>query len=206
MKKLLIIGASGHGKVVADIAIKDGYEEIVFLDDNESIKICLGYPVIGKTNEVNQYSKYEFFVAIGDPRIREKIQSQLISKGMKIAILIHPKAIIASNVVLGQGTVVMAGTVINSESKIGQGCIINTGATIDHDNILEDYVHVSVGSHLAGSVKVQTRTWIGIGALVNNNVTICSDCMIGAGAVVVKNIEKSGKYIGIPARRMINKN
>ncbi len=208
-RKVIILGASGHGKVVADIAKQCGYEEIVFLDDNETVKSCMGYPVIGKiseikNNEAKNAQDADFFVAIGNSKIREKLQKQLEKEKLNVVNLIHPKAIIASDVEIGKGTVVMAGAVINAGSRIGKGCIINTGATVDHDNEIGDYVHISVGSHLAGTVKVEKSTWIGIGAIVSNNICICSDCMIGAGAVVVNNIYISGTYIGVPAKRSRN--
>lgn len=195
MKQLIIIGAGGHGKVVADIAKKNGYEDIRFLDDNEKLSECGGYPVIGRSSDSSKY-RCDMFVAIGNAEIRQKIQEQLGN----IATLIHPDAVIADDVKIGAGSVVMAGTVINSGAIIGRGCVINTGSSVDHDCILGDYVHISVGAHLAGAVEVRERTWVGIGAIVSNNLTICSDCMIGAGAVIVKNIFVSGIYEGLPAR------
>ena len=194
MKKLVIVGASGHGKVVADIAKLNGYEEIVFLDDNEEVKSCFGYPVIGKTKDVTKI-KGDKFVAIGNAEVRKRLSDSIDS-----VILIHPDAVIAEGTVIGQGTVIMAGTVINSDVKIGRGCIINTCSSLDHDCIIGDYVHVSVGAHLCGTVKIGSFTWIGAGVTVVNNVDVCADAMIGAGAVVVKNIEKAGTYLGVPAK------
>lgn len=201
MNNLVIIGASGHGKVIADIAEKVGYTNIVFLDDNKALKTCGKYSVAGVRDDAMRYSSYDFIVGIGNTAIRKRIQEELIAKGLHIVTLIHPKTVIASDVSFGVGTVVMAGTIINPGSIVGNGCIINTGATVDHDNIIADYVHISIGSHLAGTVTVGTCTWIGAGAIVNNNVTICSNCMIGAGAVVINNIHESGTYVGVPARR-----
>ncbi len=200
MKKLIIIGASGHGKVIADIAVHCGYSDIAFLDDNEYAEECMGYPVVGATKTAGAYPDAEFIVAIGNPDIRKKIQEQLQNTGLRVISLIHPKAVVADHVEIGKGTVIMAGAIINSDSRIGDSCIINTGATVDHDNIIDDYVHVSVGSHLAGTVKIGKGTWIGAGAVVSNNISICDNCMIGAGAVVIKNIEQSGTYVGIPAK------
>lgn len=197
MKKLVIIGASGHGKVIADIAVRNGYDEIVFLDDNDTIKECAGFPVVGKTNEANNIEG-DKMVAIGNAKIRERIQGELAN----IAILIHPAAVISRKVKIGEGTVIMAGAVINSDAFIGKGCIINTGASVDHDCKIADFVHVSVGAHVAGTCSIGKRTWIGAGATVINNINICGDCIIGAGAVVVKNIEKQGTYIGVPARNI----
>lgn len=194
MKRLVIIGASGHGKVIADIAIKNGYEDIVFLDDDETVKECAGFPVIGKTCEAVDKDG-DKIVAIGNAKIREKIQ-----KNIKTVTLIHPDAVISRRVEIGDGTVVMAGAVVNSDVKIGKGCIINTCASVDHDCSIGDFSHISVGSHVAGTCVIGERTWIGAGATVSNNIRVCGDCMIGVGAVVIEDIEKSGVYIGVPAR------
>lgn len=202
--KLLIIGASGHGKVVADIALKmNKWKSIAFIDDEESFEVSMGLEVIGKTADVIKYmDEADFFIAIGNNATREKIQEKLEAEGASISVLIHPNAVIGEQVRFGVGTVVMAGTVINCCTKIGKGCIINTGATIDHDNLVEDYVHISPGVNIAGTVKIGKGTWLGIGSKVSNNLNICSGCKVGAGAVVVKDINKSGTYVGVPARRV----
>lgn len=201
LKKLIIIGAGGHGKVVADIAKLNGYLEIAFLDDDESVKSCLGYPVLGKSDIAVKYSDADFFVAVGNSGIREKIQERLMKEGLHLVSLIHPNAVVADSVEIGKGTVIMAGVVINPDAKVGAGCIVNTGASVDHDNVVEDYAHISVGSHLAGMVHIGKRTWIGAGVVVSNNINICDDCMLGAGSVVVKDIETAGIYVGVPAKK-----
>ena len=198
MRKLAIIGASGHGKVVADIARKNGYKEIVFLDDDDNIHECGGYPVIGKSFEAGTIDA-DVIVGIGNADIRKRIQESIPHE--KLVILIHSDAVVAEDVVVGEGTVVMAGAVINPGTHIGKGCIINTCSSVDHDCEVGDYVHIAVGSHLCGTVTVGDGTWIGAGATVSNNVFICPDCMIGAGAVVVNDIQESGTYVGVPARR-----
>ncbi len=193
MKKLTIIGASGHGKVVADIAKLNDYDVIEFLDDDESVSNCGGYPVIGKTDkEVDG----DVIVAIGNAEIRKRL-----SENKKLVTLIHPDAVIADDIEIGDGTVVMAGVVINSGAKIGKGVIVNTSSSIDHDCRIGDYCHISVGAHLSGTVNVGDNTWIGAGATISNNVNICSECMIGAGAVVVQSIAEPGTYLGVPARK-----
>lgn len=206
-KRLMVVGSSGHGKVVADIAQRMGYyQEIGFLDDDPSIKEAMGISVLGNCSEFSKFIvTSDIFVAIGNPVIRKRLLEQLVEMGAEIPIIIHPQASIGRNVILDIGSVVMAGAVINPDAKIGKGCIVNTCASVDHDCILEDYVHVSVGAHLAGAVTVGENTWIGIGAVVKNNINICSDSMIGAGAVVVKDITETGTYIGIPAKRMSEK-
>ncbi len=203
MKSIAIVGASGHGKVIADIALLNGYDEIVFIDKNPEIKSLGKYPVVQQDTDMDKYiqEKYDFVVAIGNASIRRKIQTQLEEQGVNVVTLIHPAATVAYDVTIGIGTVVMAGAVINPGTTIGKGCIINTGSSVDHDNVIGDFTHISVGAHTAGTVVMGDNCWLGIGAIVSNNITICDDVFFGAGSVVVRNIEKAGSYIGVPARR-----
>lgn len=197
LNRLVIIGASGHGKVIADIAVKCGYQDIVFLDDNEKVKECAGFPVIGKVSDAVTMND-DKIVAIGNAEIREIIQSKLSN----LVTLIHPNAVVSRRVEIGEGTVIMAGAVINSDVIIGKGCIINTGASVDHDCKIGDFVHVSVGAHVAGTASIGRNTWVGAVATVSNNVSICDHCMIGAGAVVVNDVVNSGTYVGVPVRKI----
>ena len=203
-KKLIIIGAGGHGKVVADIAVKmHKWQEIAFLDDDETRIFPLGIKFIGKSGDALAHiGDSDIFVAIGDNKTREDIMLKLEKAGANIPILIHPNAIMGMEVELESGTVVMAGVDINSCTRIGKGCIINTGATVDHDNQIGDYVHISPGVHLAGTVNIGKGVWLGIGSIVSNNLHVADDCMIGVGAVVIKDITESGTYVGNPARRL----
>ena len=203
-EKLLIIGASGHGKVVADIALSmKRWKYIAFLDDNENLKTSLGLEVIGSSNDIDKYIQdYDVFVGIGNNSIRKQIQEKLESKSASIPTLIHPNATIAREVEIDVGTVIMAGAIINCSTTIGKGSIINTGATIDHDNVIRKFVHISPGAHLAGTVEVGSNTWVGIGTIISNNLSITDDCIIGAGAVVIENIVKQGLYVGVPVRRV----
>ena len=200
-KSIVIIGASGHGKVVADIAGKTGYKKIIFLDDNTHLTSCGEYPVEGPIIGYRTYD-CDMVVAIGNAEVRQRLQTELMNAGKHLATLIHPAAVLGENVVLGEGTVVMAGAVVNPCVTIGKGCIINTCASVDHDCVVEDYVHISVEAHLAGNVHVGEGTWIGIGAAINNNISITSGCMIGAGAVVVRDIGIRGTYAGVPVKRL----
>lgn len=194
MNRLIIIGASGHGKVVADIAVRNGYQDIVFLDDNERTKTCAGFPVVGSSMNA---PAGDIFVAIGEAKDRKRLMEYYQDR--LIPTLIHPNATVAPNAEIGAGTVVTAGAVINPSAKIGSGCIINTCSSVDHDCVVSDYVHVAVGAHLCGAVTVGKGTMIGAGATVINNVNVCEDCIIGAGAVVIHNIKMPGIYIGVPA-------
>lgn len=202
MKSIAIMGASGHCKVVADLALLNGYDEIVFIDKNPEIDMLGEYPVADEDTDLDYYLEhhYDFVVGIGDAKIRKKVQESLEEMGADIVSLVHPAATVAYDVQIGAGTVVMAGAVINPSTVIGKGCIINTSASVDHDNVIGDYCHISVGAHTAGNVNMGDNCWLGIGGIVSNNIDICADTFICAGGVVVKNITKPGKYAGIPAR------
>ena len=204
MKNVVILGAGGHAKVIADIVIKSGDNLVGFLDDNLEFKnkeICFGKNVLGTTKEIMKYKDYYFIIGIGGNLVRKKISKE---NDLKLYTAIHPRAIISGDVKIGEGTVIMAGVVINPGTIIGKHCIINTCASLDHDNILEDYVHISPGAHLAGMVHIKECCWIGVGAIVKNNIVINKDNVIGAGAVVVKDIIESGKtYVGVPAKVLI---
>lgn len=201
MNRLIIVGASGHGKVIADIARKNGYTEISFLDDNPLCKNCGEYAVIGRCEEADRYRDSDFIVAIGNSKIRRKIQTSLMEKNLHVVTLIHPDAVIADSAKIGVGSVVSAGAVINPYATLGEGCIVNTCSSVDHDCWIGDYVHISVGAHIAGTVTIGNNTWICAGVTVSNNIDITADCTIGAGAVVIQNIESSGTYVGVPAKK-----
>lgn len=201
-KNVVIIGASGHGKVIADIIIKSGDRAAGFLDDAENLpESILGIPVLGRVRDFSKYEDCSFVIAIGSAKIRERISGMLDQK-VQWYTAVHPAAVISSlGVEIGEGTVVMANAVINSGAHIGRHCIVNTAAVVEHDNVLEDYVHISPNAALAGTVTVGKRTHIGVGACVRNNLSICADCVIGAGGVVVKDIKEPGTYMGIPVRK-----
>lgn len=200
-KKVIIIGASGHGKVVADIVLQNGDSIVGFFDGNQDIKEFIGYKNLGTEKDYISYPDCYFVVAIGNAAIRERIVSSMPLAKWYTAI--HPTAIISPiDTTIGEGSVVMAGAIINAGAKLGKHCIANSGSIIEHDNIIEDYVHISVGAKTTGAVHVGKSTWVGAGATIINNLSICSDCMIGAGTVVINNIEESGTYVGVPARKV----
>ena len=199
LNRLIIIGASGHGKVVADIAKLCGYTNIVFLDNDPIIKKCAGYTVLG-TDTLTKDLDGNVFIAVRNAGARKKLMER--DSDRIFPVLIHPDSVIADDVEIGSGSVVMAGTVINPGTRIGMGVIVNTSSSIDHDCVVENYSHISVGAHLRGIVVVGDSVWIGAGATISNNVNICGGCTIGAGVVVIKDIEEEGTYIGVPAKMM----
>lgn len=199
LNRLIIIGASGHGKVVADIAQLVGYSDIVFLDNNPELKKCAGHPVLGSDTMTKELDG-DVFIAVGKSEIRRILMER--DKDRHFPILIHPQAVVARDAVIGDGTVIMAGVVINPGARIGKGGIVNTSSSVDHDCTIGDYCHISVGAHLSGTVNLGDCCWIGAGATVSNNVNICSGVVIGAGAVVIDDVKEAGTYVGVPARIM----
>lgn len=198
--KVILVGAGGHAKVIADIVLKSGDQLLGFLDDDPAKTVVLGYPVLGRIEEWEKFSKEaKFLLAVGNNPLRESLAAKL---QVDWYTAIHPSAQIGMDVVIGEGTAVMANAVINPRARIGKHCIVNTAAVVEHDNRIEDYVHVSVGARLGGTVQIGKASWIGIGAVVNNNLSICSGCLVGAGGVVVKDLFEPGTYVGVPVRRV----
>lgn len=203
MSHLAILGASGHGKVISDIAELNGYEKISFFDDAWPVKSQLdSWVIAGDSDQLIQHLS-EFsacIVAIGNNAIRIQKQKELQMHGATIISLIHPRAIVSKYAYIASGSVIMANAVINPAVKIGQGCIVNTAATIDHDCIIADGVHISPGAHLAGNINVGKYSWLGIGCSVKQGLTIGCNVVIGAGAAVVTNIDDGNVAIGVPAK------
>lgn len=201
VKDVIIIGTGGHAKVITDIVLSARDHLVGFLTNDDSLKDFMGWPVLGKDTEYDRFMDCWFVIAVGDPRVRERISKAMAHAKWYTAV--HPSASISVvQTTIGAGSVIMANAVVNPCAQIGNHCIINSNATVEHENIIEDFVHISVGTKLAGTVKVGKRTWVGVGATVSNGISICQDCMIGAGAVVIKNIEIPGTYVGIPAHRI----
>lgn len=201
MKDLIIIGAGGHGRVIADIAQQlRVYKSIAFLDDGDA-KESMGLPILGKTSDMEKYVQTaDMFVAIGNSKLRGEFIERLLALGACVPTLVHPSAMIGACVDIGAGTAVMAGAVINPCAKLGRGVILNTCSSVDHDCVVEDDCHIAVGVHIAGTVHLGKRVWIGVGATIKNNVDVCADCIVGAGAVVVDDITVCGTYVGVPAK------
>lgn len=194
-EQVIIIGAGGHGKVIADIIKLSGDTVFGVLDDNTSIP-----GVMGEVSECTKYLDKSFIIAIGNNAIREKIVC--LYPNLKYYTAIHPTAVIAGDVEIGEGTAIMAKAVVNSSAVIGNHCIVNTAAVVEHDNIIGNYVHISPGAVLCGTVNVGDRTHFGAGSVVKNNISITDDVVIGCGGCVVKNIADSGTYVGVPIKRL----
>jgi sugar O-acyltransferase (sialic acid O-acetyltransferase NeuD family) len=205
--KILIIGAGGHGQVVADILLRMKEQDapvdlIGFLDDNAGLhnQCILSIPVLGSVKHLSDIPHDSVIVAVGDNRRRQTIFNELLSRGEKLTIARHPRAVISPFTTIADGTMICAGVVINPATNIGCNVILNTGSTIDHHNEIGDHVHIAPGAHLGGDVCVGAGSLVGIGATVMPGRRIGEDCIIGAGALVQKDIPDGSMAIGVPAR------
>ena len=203
MKRLALLGASGHGKVVADAALAAGWQDVVFFDDAwPGVSLNGHWPVVGNTATLLD-RLHEFngvLVSIGNCAVRWEKQQVLQAAGARLVTVVHPHACVSPFARLGAGTVVMAGAVVNVDAVVGESSIINTGATVNHDAILAHAVHISPGAHLSGNVVVGACSWIGVGAVVRQGSRIGAGVMVGAGAVVVTAVADGLTVIGSPAR------
>lgn len=200
---VLILGAGGHAKVVADILQSQEISVLGFLDDNpnQTGKTLLGLPVLGPIEEYRLFNSSGLVIGIGLNTTRRAIVERLGQAADNLWVnAIHPSAIIARSARIGRGVVVAAQTVINPDTVIGDHVIINTSASVDHDCVIGDYAHIAPGAHLAGSVQVGTGALIGIGAQVIPNRTIGGWSTIGAGATVIHNIPENIIAKGTPAQ------
>lgn len=204
MNRLVIVGASGHGRVVLDAALRSASHEILgFLDDSETIRDAkvAEYEVLGafewglKTLDKD----VAFHIAIGNNRIRHALTARVLEAGRRLATVVHPMATVADRVTIGEGSSVMAGAVVQPDSCIGRSTIINTRASIDHDCRLGDAVHVAPGTTLCGTIKVGEGAFIGAGATIIPGKVVGAWTTVGAGAVVVRDLPSHVVALGVPA-------
>jgi sugar O-acyltransferase (sialic acid O-acetyltransferase NeuD family) len=205
-RKVLVYGASGHGKVVADAALAAGLDVVGFADDDAARRgeFLLGLQVRATgQDEAVQLCRAEgagYVVAIGANAVRKRVFDALRQSGLHPFTIVHPSARIAPSARLGAGTVVFACAVVNADATVGEDVIINTAASVDHDCVLGSHTHVSPGAHLGGMVQVGEGAHVGIGSSVRNNVSIGAWSTIGAGAVVVGDMPERVVAFGVPAR------
>ncbi|MCK8043299.1 acetyltransferase [Shewanella sp. 1CM18E] len=207
MKSIAILGASGHGKVLAEIALLCGYTSVYFFDDRyPGLDKLESWRVIGNTEDLVLRCK-EFSavcIGIGENKIRLAKQVLLEQADARIVSLVHPNAVVSQFARIEAGSVIMACAVVGSFSIIGKANIVNTGATVDHDCRLDDGVHISPGAKLAGSVEVGVCSWVGMGASVLQALKLGTNVIVGAGACVIHPVENNSTVIGSPARPIIS--
>jgi len=197
VSEVYIIGAGGHAKVVLDALKLEGRHTVKSLIDPSEAANIKSYPIL---NDWKNLPPSHFVVAIGDNGTRLRCFAELCQTGWKPVTIVHPHACIASDAILGLGTVVLAGAIINSASVVGANVIVNTAATIDHDSNISDHVHLGPGSHLGGGVEVGEGALIGLGANVIPYKKIGAWSIVAAGACVTSSIADKQKIAGVPAR------
>lgn len=205
MKHLAILGASGHGKVVADTAECCGWQSVEFFDDAwPQCQLNGAWGVTGNTPALlARLAEFDgVLVAIGNNRIRQTKLRELREAGATLVTLLHPAATVSRYARIGLGSVVFAGVVVNADVHIGIGAILNTGCSVDHDCMLGDVVHISPGVRLAGGVQVGDLSWVGIGASVRQQIRIGQRSMVGAGSAVVSDVPDDMTVAGVPAKRV----
>lgn len=204
MTGLLVVGAGGHGKVVADAAAGTGaWSRIAFLDDDHEAGTTVGsWEILGTMDDAGRFQENcgDLVVAIGAATTRLELLRRAASEGFTLPVVVHPSAAVSPLAELGRGTVVLAKAAVNPGATLAEGCIVNTGATVDHDCELGQGVHVAPGAHLAGSIRIGRCSWIGIGASVREGATIGAEVTVGAGASVVSDLPDGVTAMGVPAR------
>ena len=196
-KSIYIYGASGHGLVVADVAKSCGYEDIVFLDDDNS-KGFLTF------DDIKENRDYHIAFGIGNNQIRAKLYKKVKENGFFTPTLIHTSSIISPSAKIEEGTVIMPNVVVNAKAYIGKCVILNSSCVVEHESVIGDFVHISPKVAIAGDVKIGNFTHIGIGSSVIQCLEIGKNSIIGSGSVVVKNIRDFKKAYGNPCKEKGN--
>ena len=203
-RRLIILGAGGHGKVVADCAEATGeYDDVAFLDALYPGECLVGdWKILEKPENASFFNNHntDFFVAIGNNTIREKVLNELLQDNLNVVSLIHPKSTVSRHATISIGVLVCANATINPMAKVGVGSIVNTAASIDHDCLIGDYAHISVGVRLAGDVVIGSSSFIGINSCAIQGVTIGSNCVLGAGATLISDLPDNTTAVGTPAK------
>lgn len=198
-KSILIIGAGGHGKVIADLAECTGWSVVGFLDPEQQGEVG-AWPVIGNDSLFSPDLAQHVIVAVGNGAIRARLQAEFLSRGAKLPTLVSPHAVFSRYSTAGPGSVVLPGACINAFTTLGDGVVVNTGAIVEHDCVVGDFAQIGPGATVSGGVRIGSRTLIGAGASIILGIEIGSGVTVAAGAVVTKNLPDGARVAGVPAQ------
>jgi sugar O-acyltransferase (sialic acid O-acetyltransferase NeuD family) len=194
---MYLLGGGGHSKVIIDIIQKSNLDFIeAIIDEKPKTDEIFNIPVIQISSSDVLFSKF-LIISIGNNKIRKKIATQITTNYLTA---IHPSSIIGTNVIIEDGTVIMAGTILNPDVKVGKHCIINSGAVVEHDCVLENFVHISPNAALAGNVFIGEGTLVGIGSSIIQGVKIGKWVTIGAGTVIINDVPDYAVIVGNPGK------
>jgi len=207
MPSIVIVGAGGHAKVAWDAAVEAGFHVHGFLDDDPGRHGTLhcGRPILGSISlaaDMRVIGVEGVLVAVGDNLRRRQLLERAVEAGLRPVTVVHPCAWLHPSVKVGEGTLVLAGAVVNIDSRLGANCILNTSCSVDHDCVIGDGVHLAPGVHLGGQVEVGDGAFVGIGAVIMPGIHVGSRAVVGAGAVVNRPVAADSVVIGVPARPM----
>lgn len=205
-KRILLLGAGGHGKAMADLLLAaGGYDIAGFVDAAPKASQVLGLPVLGDESQLAALARQGVTLAhaaVGDNAQRLSGAGRLRTAGFGLPSLIHPAALIGHGAMIGEGAAILARAVIGPDAEIGPLALINTGAIVEHDCVVGEAAHIGPGAVLAGGVSVGAGALLGAGAVVRPGITIGAGAVIGAGAAVVEDVPPGAKVMGVPARRV----
>lgn len=202
MKRLAIVGAGGHGRVIADAAQCSGWTSIEFYDDAATGEATGPWAIRGNTSLLlERLHEYEgVIIGIGNNQIRSAMQQRLRAAGAQLACVVHPAAVVSRHASLGPGCAVFAQAVVNPGAQIGAGVILNTSCVIEHDCMIGDFVHIGPNAGLGGGARIGPRSWVGLGANINHLIHVGQDSTIGSGATVIGDVPDAVVAVGTPAR------
>jgi acetyltransferase EpsM len=197
---IVVFGASDHARVLFSVAQACGVSVAAFAESSPTKREFMGRPVVDVETALRDFCTCAAVVGIGNPKHRSTIAEMAVSAGMQLTTLVHPSAVVAPDVLIGEGTVVLESAVICTGTTVGRNAIMNCGSIVGHTCQIGDLVQLCPGANVAGNVLIGTGTWIGIGATVIQNVAIGKWTMIGAGAVVVRDVPDEKIAFGVPAK------
>lgn len=206
-RPVIIVGGGGHARVLIDALLAGGSLIAGITDPDPELagRQILGVPVLGDDHEINRFPPAKFRLvngigSVGLPMKRAELFTRFKGMGYDFATIVHPAAVIATDVMLGEGTQVMAGVIVQTGCRIGANVIINTRASVDHDCIIGNHVHISPGTTLSGNVEIGALCHMGTGSTAIQGVTIGEKSLVAAGAVIIGDVRAGAKMLGIPAR------